>query len=683
MRKVSAFLITLWLLGGLALAQVPVSLMPQPCPQFTDSNGKPLASGKVFTYQAGTSNPLATYTDSTGTVQNSNPIILNQGGFPQAASGAPCGIWLSLNAYKIVVQNVFNVPIWTVDNVSDPGFFYTTKAVLLNPAGGALQTITGPLQANYFQQSTTHFTSPGVRVSVLDPLSTLDTATNPPFLTTYNPLASGQNYNIPDPQTPQSSFVLSPGSSDWQASTSYAAQAIVTPNVTTNPCGFSFVNNGSQFTSGTSRPTFSALPCATSFATVSDNGGTWTSQGLQNALDCTKSGLSCKRTAYFYLEGAGCNNATAGLAWDNFGTNAPTPICVTGTNIQKGVLAFPSAATRVQENSATASAAASYTVSYPAATAAGDLLEVEIAVDGSKTVSSVTDGTNAYSKAVSIANGSTDLEIWYFNGNSAGMAASTNLTITLSGAANSACDWKEYNGIVTASMLDRTATNTGSGTAVSTGGTANVSQNTELVIAALASPSNPTVTPASTGAGGGGGWVGHSTVSQSTNVTTFGEGTVLQTGGSITGTATLSTSQNWAAAVATFKANVQGSSSAQRQIALPQFYDNTRAVNSAIKWQTPQKPTGTVNVALAAAIVCTADGSTDDPAFNTATTATPAVSQTGPVITTTSLSSLSQSGCSPSNLLHYQIQRLRYNSQDTFEGWVYVDGASLQFGITQ
>jgi hypothetical protein len=44
------------------------------------NNGQPNAFGTVFTYAAGTVIPAATYTDSTGSVQQTNPIVLNQRG---------------------------------------------------------------------------------------------------------------------------------------------------------------------------------------------------------------------------------------------------------------------------------------------------------------------------------------------------------------------------------------------------------------------------------------------------------------------------------------------------------------------------------------------------------------------------------------------------------------------------
>lgn len=127
----------LFVVASITFAQVPVSLMPVPRIQFLNASGKPLSGGKVYTYSAGTTTPLATYTDSTGTVQNTNPVILNSGGF--------ANIWLSGQSYKIAVTDSNGVPQWTVDNVKDNGLVNSGTAVQLNPPGAASQTIAGPL----------------------------------------------------------------------------------------------------------------------------------------------------------------------------------------------------------------------------------------------------------------------------------------------------------------------------------------------------------------------------------------------------------------------------------------------------------------------------------------------------------------------------------------------------------
>ena len=53
------------------------SLITSPLFFEADTNGDPLAGGQLFTYQAGSLIPLATYTDATLTVPNTNPVILD------------------------------------------------------------------------------------------------------------------------------------------------------------------------------------------------------------------------------------------------------------------------------------------------------------------------------------------------------------------------------------------------------------------------------------------------------------------------------------------------------------------------------------------------------------------------------------------------------------------------------
>jgi len=64
--------------------------------QFFDNNGKPLTSGVLYSFQAGTSTQQATYTDYTGLFQNPNPIPFG--------SGARVSIWLTSSLfYKFVL----------------------------------------------------------------------------------------------------------------------------------------------------------------------------------------------------------------------------------------------------------------------------------------------------------------------------------------------------------------------------------------------------------------------------------------------------------------------------------------------------------------------------------------------------------------------------------------------------
>ena len=80
--------------------------------QFFSNDGLPLAGGKLQTYQAGSTTPLATYTDSSGLVANTNPIILGTSGRP------PETIWLEAGFfYKFVLSDADDVVIQTYDNL--------------------------------------------------------------------------------------------------------------------------------------------------------------------------------------------------------------------------------------------------------------------------------------------------------------------------------------------------------------------------------------------------------------------------------------------------------------------------------------------------------------------------------------------------------------------------------------
>ena len=90
------------------------SLAPTPKLQFFDANGAPLVGGKLYTYAAGSTTPLASYTDSTGVSANTNPIILDSRG--------EANVWLGAASYKFALYDSTNVLIWTVDNINGGAF---------------------------------------------------------------------------------------------------------------------------------------------------------------------------------------------------------------------------------------------------------------------------------------------------------------------------------------------------------------------------------------------------------------------------------------------------------------------------------------------------------------------------------------------------------------------------------
>lgn len=85
--------------------------MPTGKQQFTNNAGVPLAGGKVYTFEAGTTTPKATYQDAAGTVESSNPIVLN-------ARGEALAFWRG--AYDVKVTDANGLTIYTVGNYQAP-----------------------------------------------------------------------------------------------------------------------------------------------------------------------------------------------------------------------------------------------------------------------------------------------------------------------------------------------------------------------------------------------------------------------------------------------------------------------------------------------------------------------------------------------------------------------------------
>ena len=75
---------------------------------FDPSTGLPLVGGKLYTYSAGTTTPLATYSDSALATPNANPVILDANG--------EAVIYVGPSSYKFVLQDSTGAAVWTFDN---------------------------------------------------------------------------------------------------------------------------------------------------------------------------------------------------------------------------------------------------------------------------------------------------------------------------------------------------------------------------------------------------------------------------------------------------------------------------------------------------------------------------------------------------------------------------------------
>jgi hypothetical protein len=106
---------------------------PVPVSRYYDNNGNPLAGGFVYTYSAGTVTPANTYTDSTASQVNANPITLNSRG--------EANIWWAPGVgIKLVVTDSNNNQISSTDQL------YTGQAItsgsFTTTATGFLTTVT-------------------------------------------------------------------------------------------------------------------------------------------------------------------------------------------------------------------------------------------------------------------------------------------------------------------------------------------------------------------------------------------------------------------------------------------------------------------------------------------------------------------------------------------------------------
>jgi len=80
--------------------------------QFFDNNGIPNAGGLIYTYQAGSSTLLTTYTTVNGTIANTNPIVLD------AYGRTPSEIWMQVGySYKFIIQTASAVTLQTLDDL--------------------------------------------------------------------------------------------------------------------------------------------------------------------------------------------------------------------------------------------------------------------------------------------------------------------------------------------------------------------------------------------------------------------------------------------------------------------------------------------------------------------------------------------------------------------------------------
>lgn len=120
-----------------------------------DSNGNPASGWLLYTYDAGTTTPKATYTSQAGSSAQANPIVLNARG----ESDNP--IWLQSGETKFLLKTAAGVDVRTVDDVSGIGYVSTSSDAYALTSVSGTNTITGSSGASltaYTVGNTFYFT---------------------------------------------------------------------------------------------------------------------------------------------------------------------------------------------------------------------------------------------------------------------------------------------------------------------------------------------------------------------------------------------------------------------------------------------------------------------------------------------------------------------------------------------
>jgi hypothetical protein len=129
--------------------------------QFLDSNGDPLAGGKLLTYVGGaTGTNKTTYQDSGGVTPHANPIVLD------SAGRVPYEVWGATGTYNLKLTTTADVEVWTranIDGVNDSAATAGGEWI----ASGLTPTYIGATSFSLLDDQTTVF-HVGRRLKILD-----------------------------------------------------------------------------------------------------------------------------------------------------------------------------------------------------------------------------------------------------------------------------------------------------------------------------------------------------------------------------------------------------------------------------------------------------------------------------------------------------------------------------------
>jgi hypothetical protein len=290
-------------------------LTPSPKTAFVDAAGEPLVGGQLYTYIAGTTTLQATYTDSTATTANTNPIILDSRG--------EANVWLGGAIYKFVLKDADGALIWTVDNISAPTAAVspvlsgnvTIDSNTSSPALKITQTGTGPVLRvqDSADPDVTPFlidNSGNVGIGTATPVSALEIASPGVFTGAWAYLPSGTAMI----------FVQTSAPTGWTKSTTHDNKALRVVSGTASSGGTTAFT--SVFTSRTI--TTANMPSHTHG--VTDPGHTHSPSS--GSLYASGSATNFNASAGISIQAVSLNSATTGISIQNAGSGTAMDFAV-------------------------------------------------------------------------------------------------------------------------------------------------------------------------------------------------------------------------------------------------------------------------------------------------------------------------------------------------------------------
>lgn len=221
-------------------------LAPEPKAQFFYADGTPLIGGKVYTYAAGTTTPLATFTDASALTPNTNPVILDTRG--------ECNLWFATaTSYKVILKDADDNLIWSVDNISTYGTIASQNFNNVNITGGVISGITATFNVTGDLYGNADTVTNGVY------LNAIQTLTNK----TLTGIGTTSTINDPDTGTHVIGYRKIPQSLNTTAAASDVGKHLYVSVTTTIPSGV--------FTSGDS---FYLVNSSSSSVTITQGAGT-------------------------------------------------------------------------------------------------------------------------------------------------------------------------------------------------------------------------------------------------------------------------------------------------------------------------------------------------------------------------------------------------------------------------